>query len=116
MPGPTRRRDGWRLPLVVVDPGRLMTTTTHRSICRFCHAGCPIMVDDQGGRPKRMRGDLDDLLYRGFSSQKGRQLPTQHAHPDRLLSSMRRNADGPHDPIVSEDAITEIAEQVTAIV
>ncbi len=64
----------------------------------------------------RVRGDRDDPLYRGFTCEKGRQLPAQHAHPDRLLSSMRRNADGTHEPIASGDVITEIAERVTAIV
>lgn len=86
-----------------------------RSICRFCHAGCAILVDVEDGHATRVRGDRDDLLYRGFTCEKGRQLPAQHAHPDRLLRSMRRNADGSHSPIDSADALTEIAAKLQAI-
>jgi anaerobic selenocysteine-containing dehydrogenase len=90
--------------------------TVHRSICRFCHAGCAVLVDVEDGRAVRVRGDRDDPLYRGFTCEKGRQLPAQHAHPDRLLHSMRRTAHGTHEPIASADALREIAERVQAIV
>jgi anaerobic selenocysteine-containing dehydrogenase len=91
-------------------------TTTHRSICRFCHAGCPILVDVEDGRAVRVRGDKADPLYRGFTCEKGRQLPAQHAHPDRLLHSMRRRADGSHEAVDSGEALREIAARVQAIV
>ena len=64
----------------------------------------------------RVRGDKDDPLYRGFTCEKGRQLPAQHAHPDRLLHSQRRRADGDFEPVESGQALREIAERVQAII
>src|SRR4030081_1481387 len=91
--------------------------TTHRSICRFCHAGCAVLVDVVDGKAVLVRGDKADPLYRGFTCEKGRQLPAQHNHPDRLLRSRRGRRDGGgHEPIDSGQALGEIAEQVTTII
>lgn len=62
-----------------------------------------------------MRGDRSNPLYQGFTCEKGRQLPEQHYHPERLLTSMARQADGTHAPIASELATAEIAERLRAI-
>ena len=69
-------------------------TETHTSICRFCHASCPILVDVEDGRAIRTVGDKANPIYHGYICPKGRALPEQHAHPDRLLHSQRRRADG----------------------
>ena len=91
---------------------------THASICRFCHANCGILVevDDATGRPLRVTGDRDNPAYHGFTCAKGRRLPEQHAHPERLLSSLRRGDDGTFAPVASERAMDEIAARIRAIV
>ena len=89
---------------------------TEHSVCRFCHAGCAILVDIEDGRAVRVRGDRDDPVYRGFTCEKGRQLPEQHAHPDRLLTSMKRQPSGDYEPIESSAAIDEIAEKLQQII
>jgi anaerobic selenocysteine-containing dehydrogenase len=86
------------------------------SVCRFCHAGCAILVDVEDGRPVRVVGDKTNPMYHGFTCVKGRQLPQQDAHPERLLSSMKRLPDGSYRPIPSQQAFDEIAEKVRAIV
>lgn len=94
-----------------------MATTTHPSVCRFCHAGCAVLVDiDEQGAPVRVRGDKDNPVYGGFTCEKGRQLPAQHRHPDRLLQSMRRRPDGTHEPVASSMAMDEVAAKLAAIV
>ncbi len=93
-----------------------MATETHPSICRFCHANCGILVDVEDGRPVRVVGDRENPAYRGFSCAKGRALPDQHAHPDRLLHSQKRLADGRFTPIAAESAMDEIAERIGEIV
>ena len=93
-----------------------MASETHPSICRFCHANCGILVEVEGGRPTRVSGDTENPAYRGFTCAKGRRLPEQHAHPDRLLHSQRRSADGHFHPIASDAAMEEIAERVASIV
>ncbi len=90
---------------------------SQRSVCRFCHAGCAIVVDvDEAGRPVRVRGDADDPLYGGYTCEKGRQLPEQHAHPQRLLHTMRRNADGTFARLPVDEAAGDIAAKLRAIV
>ncbi len=88
----------------------------HPSICRFCHAHCGILVEISGGRPTRVTGDRENPLFRGFSCAKGRQLGLQHEHPERVLRSLARAADGALAPIATQRAIDEIAEKLRAIV
>ena len=89
--------------------------TTHTSSCRFCHATCPILVDVEDGRAVRVRGDKENPIYHGYTCPKGRALPEQHAHPERLLHSMKRMPDGSHKPIPHEQAVAEVAERIGRI-
>jgi anaerobic selenocysteine-containing dehydrogenase len=86
------------------------------SICRFCHAKCGILVEVEGGRALRVTGDRDNPAYHGFTCAKGRRLPEQHAHPERLLHSQRRVAKGRFEPIPSERAMDEVARRLAALV
>ena len=70
---------------------------THLSICRFSHASCPIEVDVEDGRAVQVRGDRANPIYHGYTCAKGRSLPEQHAHPERLLHSLKRFAPGVSD-------------------
>jgi anaerobic selenocysteine-containing dehydrogenase len=93
-----------------------MTTETHPSICRFCHANCAILVEVEDGRPVRVEGDRDNPAYHGFTCAKGRRLPDQHAHPDRLLHSQKRIAPGRFEAIPSEQAMDEVAQAIGKLV
>ena len=92
-----------------------MPRETRPSICRFCHANCGILVEVEDGRPVRVTGDRENPAYRGFTCAKGRRLPEQHAHPDRLLHSLRRTEGGGFEPIGSERAMDEVAERIAAL-
>ena len=87
-------------------------TETHLSLCRFCHAACPIQVEVEEGRAVRTIGDNHNEVYFGYTCAKGRALPEQHAHPERLLHSMKRMPDGSHQPISAGQAMDEIAGRV----
>src|SRR5262245_18256533 len=76
---------------------------------------CGIEVDVEDGRAVAVRGDRDHALSRGFTCEKGRELPAQHSHPDRLRGSLRRGANG-FEPIPSELALDEIAQRLAAII
>ncbi len=89
--------------------------TTVPSYCRFCHAGCAILVDVENGRPLRVRGDGDNPAYRGFCCVKGQQLPEQWGHPDRLLQTHKRMPDGSHRPVPYAEAVEDIAERLSEI-
>ena len=88
---------------------------TRKSFCRFCHANCAIEVDIEGGRAVTVRGDTSDPLFGGYTCMKGRELPAQASHPDRLLSSQRRMPDGSFASLPSDTALDEIAARLAAI-
>jgi len=45
---------------------------------------CGILVDVEGERVIRVRGDRDHPVSAGYTCPKGRALPELHHHPDRL--------------------------------
>ena len=94
----------------------MTATGTHASICRFCHAHCAILVDVEDGRAVHVRGDRENPIYHGYTCAKGRALPEQHAHPERLLHSQKRTPAGGYAAIPQAQAIAEVAERVQAIV
>jgi anaerobic selenocysteine-containing dehydrogenase len=92
-----------------------MAKITRKTFCRFCHANCALEVDVENGRAVEVRGDTSDPVFGGYLCMKGRELPRQAAHPERLLSSRRRNAHGEHEPIDSTRALDEIAARLADI-
>jgi anaerobic selenocysteine-containing dehydrogenase len=91
-----------------------VTIDTHKSFCRFCHAACAIEVDVEDGRAVTVRGDRSNPVFRGYTCIKGRQLPEQHNHPERLRQSLRRSGEV-HEPIASTQALDEIAGKLRSI-
>ncbi|HJP41736.1 MAG TPA: hypothetical protein QGF35_08530 [Dehalococcoidia bacterium] len=61
-----------------------MVTTT-RSFCRLSHAFCAIEVDVEDDRFVAVREDAEGPMYGAYTCVRGRQLPAQHNHPDRLV-------------------------------
>jgi anaerobic selenocysteine-containing dehydrogenase len=82
------------------------------SFCRFCHAFCGIEVEVEGGRAVTVRGDRKNPMSEGFTCIKGRALPEQHAHPDRLLTHQRRGDGGGFAPVALADACDDIAARL----
>jgi anaerobic selenocysteine-containing dehydrogenase len=91
-------------------------TNVHPSICRICTAHCPILVTVDDGVIMAVNGDRDAPLFEGYTCPKGRALPAMHAHPGRLLRSLRRRTDGSHEEIATDDAIDEIADRLRDVV
>ena len=89
---------------------------TKKSFCRFCHAFCPIEVDVEDNKVIEIRGDTSNPIYGGYTCIKGRHLPDQHNHPDRIRTSLKRMPDGSFQPISGEQALDEIAERLSAII
>ena len=83
----------------------------HTAICRFCHAFCGVKVTIEGGRPIKVIGDIDNPMYHGYTCIKGRQLPGQHAHPERLLHPQKRVGSS-HVTTTSASALNEIASKL----
>src|SRR5215212_4898555 len=101
---------------VTVGPEARLTTQTHTTICRFCHAYCGIEVDVVDNRAVAVRGDRAHAVSQGFTCEKGRQLPAQHHDRDRLRATVRRRADGSFEEVPSERAMDEVAAQLQQII
>ncbi|MEO7941921.1 MAG: hypothetical protein ABIR34_00830, partial [Marmoricola sp.] len=97
------------------DGGVTAMTELHRSICRQCINQCAIEVVTSQGKVQEVRGAPDDPVYAGHTCEKGRSQGRLLAHPNRLLTSLKRDRDGHHRPISSEAAMDEIAERLLAI-
>jgi anaerobic selenocysteine-containing dehydrogenase len=67
-------------------------TRTERSYCRICTSMCGIVVEVEGERVVRVRGDRDHPVTRGYICPKGMALPKMHHHPQRLESPLIRDA------------------------
>ena len=94
-------------------------TRTVASFCRNCTAYCPILVTVEDGRATKVVGDRDTsayAAYEGYTCPKGRDLPEQHNHPDRLTKCMARRPDGTFAPIASADLLDEVAQRVQDLV
>ncbi|MDZ4828350.1 MAG: molybdopterin-dependent oxidoreductase [Actinomycetota bacterium] len=89
---------------------------TARSFCRVCHAACPIDVDIEAGRVVAIRGVREDPLFEGYTCIKGRQLPDQMHHPDRLRFALRRVQGAQFEPVASATALDEIADRLRATI
>lgn len=89
---------------------------TKKSFCRFCHVFCGIEVDvdTEHNRVLAVRGDPDNPYSRGYTCIKGRAVPEEINHPERLRSCKKRVGEGWKD-ISSDQALDEIAEKLLAI-
>ena len=74
-----------------------------------------MLVDLEDGRPVAVRGDKSNPIYRGYFCVKGQQLIEVQRHPERLLHSQKRGADGAFAPIASARAFDEIAQKLAQI-
>jgi anaerobic selenocysteine-containing dehydrogenase len=70
---------------------------------------CGIDVEVEHGRVVQVRGDRDHAMTRGFTCIKGRNLPDQLAHEERLLGAFARGPGGELGAIETEVAQDEIA-------
>ncbi|MBB5188882.1 anaerobic selenocysteine-containing dehydrogenase [Zhongshania antarctica] len=94
-----------------------MTIRTEQpSICRMCHAACPITVEMEDGKPIKVTGNKASPTYHAFCCSRGQASVEHINHPDRLLSSMKRQADGSFAPIGIEQAMDEIADKIKALI
>jgi len=92
------------------------STTQHASLCRLCHAACPIVVEVQDGVVLSVHGNRESPAYHGYCCSRGQASADHIRHPDRLLHSMKRQPDGSYRPIAVEKAMDEIAERLSAII
>jgi anaerobic selenocysteine-containing dehydrogenase len=88
---------------------------TERSYCRICASLCGILVDVEGDRIVRVRGDRDHPFSRGYTCPKGRSLPQLHHHPQRLDQPLVR-VGGSLQPASWEACLGDLGTRLRGII
>ena len=85
--------------------------------CILCTLNCGVKVqlNVEGTEIVRTKGDDDHPASRGYLCNKASRLNYYQNREDRLLSPMKRNAEGGYDPIDWDTAIEEIASRLGGI-
>jgi anaerobic selenocysteine-containing dehydrogenase len=86
-----------------------------KTYCRFCHAYCPMIATLEDNRLLTVEPDTSNPVYGGYTCVKGRQMPEQLYHPERLQQSQRRSPDGLFEPVDTAAALDDIADRLTDI-
>lgn len=84
---------------------------TAKSFCRFCPAGCGVVVTVEGGRATAVKGDPDHPVSQGYTCPKGRKLADWHYRSDRLRIPRMRGAE-----VRADECVDDVAAALTRIV
>lgn len=88
----------------------------HKSACNLCYVNCGVEIEVLGdgadARLGRVRGDPEHPRTQGYLCNKAQAIPAYVHHDDRLVTPLRRRADGSHEAIDWDTAISEIAARL----
>jgi formate dehydrogenase len=87
-----------------------MTGEWQSTACILCECNCGIVVQTQGRKLARIRGDKDHPASQGYTCNKALQLDHYQNGANRLTSPLRRRPDGSFEEIDWDTAIFEIAD------
>jgi anaerobic selenocysteine-containing dehydrogenase len=90
----------------------------HKTACILCECNCgvEIRLGVNGRSFDRIRGDKAHPASKGYTCEKALRLDHyQNGRGERLLSPMRRRADGTYEEVDWDTAIREVAERLAAV-
>ena len=93
-----------------MSPGR----ETQHTLCRMCDDRCGVDVHLEDGRIVDIVGNKEHLWNRGRVCAKARGAVDMVYHPDRILTPLKRTADG-FQEIPLEQALDEIAARIADV-
>ena len=94
-----------------------------RTACRICAVGCGTIVEIDGERVVKIKGDPDDPWSLGYTCSKGRAGPEFHHDPARFDAPLQRvdgelvatTWDAALDDITGKNAARQSKPEVTAV-
>lgn len=89
--------------------------TTESTACILCSRNCGLTVEIDNGQFTKIKGDVNHPMTQGYICQKAARLEHYQNHADRLQHPLKRMPDGSFTPLSWEQALTEIADQLTGI-
>lgn len=88
---------------------------TQKTACILCSRNCGLTVEIEDGRFKRIRGDDDHPISKGYICQKAARLEHYQHHDDRLTHPLKRQPDGTFARVSWDEALSDIAQRLKAI-
>lgn len=98
-----------------VTPGK---ANYYASACRFCLAGCGILVRVSEGRAKKIEGNPDHPVNRGKICARGQAILQELYHPDRVPQPLKRSGprgSGKFTRISWEEGVDLLAGELKAL-
>jgi anaerobic selenocysteine-containing dehydrogenase len=86
-----------------------MTGEWQQTACILCECNCGIVVQLDGRKLAKIRGDKDHPASQGYTCNKALRLDHYQNNRSRLTSPMRRRPDGTYEEIDWDTAIAEVA-------
>src|SRR5919106_4618354 len=86
-----------------------MTSDWQSTACILCECNCGIVVQLDGRKLAKIRGDKEHPASQGYTCNKALRLDHYQNNRARLTSPMRRLPDGTYEEIDWDTAISEIA-------
>ena len=93
----------------------MTTAEWKRTACSLCYVNCGLEVRLEGRTIIRVRGDKAHPHTAGYLCQKAQRLTWYGRPADRVTTPLRRRADGTHEPIDWDTALSEIATRLHAL-
>ena len=87
----------------------------HKTACNLCYVNCGLEMLVENDRITKIRGDRDNPKSQGYLCNKAARIPFYAHHRDRLITPLRRRADGGFDAIDWDTAISEISARLRDI-
>lgn len=105
---------------IEVDPaisrsGAPVNGTSLPTVCVLCSHNCGLSVDVEDGRIAKVRADESSPISEGYFCNKGATIGSYVDHEQRVLTPLKRNAEGGFDEVSWEQAISEIAAKLMEI-
>ena len=83
-----------------------------QTLCRMCNSRCSIMVNIHDGVITEITPAEGNPVNRGRICPRGKCAGDLFYHPDRILTPLKRRADGSFEEISYERALDEIADKI----
>ena len=90
-------------------------TAWHPTACILCENNCGLVVQLDGRRLAKIRGDKQHPGSQGYTCNKALRLDHYQNGGERLTTPLRRNPDGSHTPLDWDTAIREIAARLRSV-
>ncbi len=86
------------------------------SFCRICEAYCGTVVTVADGQIQKIAGDKDHPISQGYLCPKGKAIANLITGKTRVRSPQKRDDNGAFVDVSWDDALTDIAERLGAII